>query len=326
MRNRNGTKRPLFLGLVIATSALLLSGIAYADIVLTLSNDFIEKYKNRATIETEFEVMYAHEKPKKPSASKPANDGDIHVAGVPQELPMPTVAEIMNAASQPKALRLVNQVKGSGNPILIKGVWRFWPEHGGDDQFKAGMPIDITNTNPDHVFEIHPTTEVGGIETKTAFFPIPGYKPKDAEDAFTRYENIRARITPRQNSTSIRMGSIGYNYVKFRLKLREDPTHDVGDGLTAFADVKDVDGETLVRKRRMVFVAGTAPERGVRSLKKGSCMLVLGMPRLSLALVAWRAKKSQEPNVDDEFRDVLSWNLPYEMVIVADYKDDRCEP
>lgn len=326
MQHQNKTKHPLFLVTSFVTFALLGCSIAIADIVLTLPNDFIEKYKNRATIETDFDVRYAHEKPKKPSPSKPANDGDIHVAGVPQELPMPTVAEIMNAASQPKALKLVNQVKGSGNPIQIKGVWRFWPEHGGDDQFKAGMPLDITNTNPDHVFEIHPTTEVGGIETRTSFFPIPGYKPKDAEDAFTRYENIRARITARPNSTSIRMGSIGYNYVKFRLKLREDPTHDVGDGITAFADVKDVEGETLVRKRRMVFVAGTAPERGVRKLKKGNCMLVLGMPRLSLALVAWRAKKSEEPNIDDEFRDVLSWNLPYEMVIVADYKDNRCEP
>jgi hypothetical protein len=320
MRHQNKTNRPLFLTAIIVAFAFLQCSIATADIVLTLPNDFIEKYKNRATIETDFDVRFAHEKPKKPAPAKPANDGDIHVAGVPEELPMPTVAEIINAASQPKALKLVNQVKGSGTPIKITGVWRFWPEHGGDDQFKVGMPIDITNTNPDHVFEIHPTTEVGGIETKTAFFPIPGYKPKDAEDAFTRYENIRSLISTQSGSTSIRMGSIGYNYVKFRLKLREDPTHDVGDGLTVFADVKDTEGETLVRKRRMVFVTGTAPERGVRTLKKGGCMLVLGMPRLSLALVAWRA------NEGERNPDVLSWSLPYEMVIVADYKDNRCEP
>jgi hypothetical protein len=58
----------------------------------------------------------------------------------------------------------------------------------------------------------------------------------------------------------------------------------------------------------------------VRTLKKGSCMLVLGMPLLNLALIAWRANEGVKNP------DVLSWNLPYEMVIVADYKDNRCEP
>ena len=115
------------------------------------------------------------------------------------------------------------------------------------------------------------------------------------------------------------MGIIGYNYVKFRLRLLENPTHDLDDGLTVFADVKEVDGETLVRKRRMVFVADTTPERSVRKMKEGQCMLVLGMPRLNLSLVSFRASEGKKDS------DVLTWNLPYEMVIVADYKDNRCE-
>ena len=107
--------------------------------------------------------------------------------------------------------------------------------------------------------------------------------------------------------------------VKFRIRLREDPTHEIPDGLTVFADVKEVDGETLVRKRRMVFVADTAPIRNVRKLKQGQCMLVLGMPRLNLSLVSFRAREG----VDDP--DVLAWNMPYEMVIVGDFRDNRCE-
>ncbi|HEY8224976.1 MAG TPA: hypothetical protein VIG25_06855 [Pyrinomonadaceae bacterium] len=86
-----------------------------------------------------------------------------------------------------------------------------------------------------------------------------------------------------------------------------------------FADVKEVDGETIVRKRRMVFVAGTKPETNVRKLKEGQCMLLLGMPRLNLSLVSFRAREgANDPNV-------LSWNLPYEVVIVGDYQDNRCE-
>lgn len=306
--------------LLTFAAAFALVTAARADIVLTLPNDFIEKYKNRATIVTDFEIFFAHDRPKKPSPSKPSNDGDIHIAGVGDELPMPTVAELMNAASQPKAMARVKKVKGTGTKVRVVGVWRFWPEHGGDDRFFPGMDIEINNTNPDHVFEIHPTTEIDGEETRTSFFPIPNYKPKNATDSFHAYENVRARITSGANSTSIRMGIVGYNYVKFRLRLREDPTHKLEDGLTVFADTKEVDGETLVRKRRMVFVDGTRPIAGVRKLKKDECMLVLGMPRLNLSLVSWRASQgATDP-------DVLAWNMPYEMVIVGDFKDNRCEP
>jgi hypothetical protein len=299
--------------------SVLLTAPVWADIVLTLPNDFIERFKNKATITTDFEIFFAHDKPKKPSASSPSNDGDIHISGVPDVLKMPTVAELMNAASQPKAHALVKKMKGTGTPVKITGVWRFWPEHGGDDRFFPDMEIDIPHTNPDHVFEIHPTTQIGDIETKSSFFPIPNYKPKDATDAFQRYENVRSLITPGGSSTSIRMGTIGFNYVKFRIRLREDPTHEMDDGITVFADVKEVDGETLVRKRRMVFVAGTKPEDGIRKLKKDQCMLVLGMPRLNLSLVSFRAREgAKDP-------DVLSWSLPYEMIIVGDYRDNRCE-
>lgn len=309
------------IALLAFAATFALASAARADIVLTLPNDFIEKYKNRATIVTDYEIFFAHDRPKKPSPSKPSNDGDIHIAGVGDELPMPTVAELMNAASQPKAMARVKKVKGTGTKVRIAGVWRFWPEHGGDDRFFPGMSIEITNTDPDHVFQIHPTTEIDGEETRTSFFPIPNYKPKNATDSFHAYENVRARITPTASSTSIRMGIVGYNYVKFRLRLREDPTHKLEDGLTVFADAKEVDGETLVRKRSMVFVEGTRPIEGVRKLKKDQCMLVLGMPRLNLSLVSWRASEGSKSDPD-----VLSWNLPYEVVIVGDFRDNRCEP
>jgi hypothetical protein len=158
--------------LALAVCALLSALSVRADIVLTLPNDFIEDHKHRATITTDFEIHFAHSTPKKPSPSKPSNDGDIHISGVAAELPMPAVAELMNAASQPKALAFANKMKGTGEPVRITGVWRFWPEHGGDDRFFPGMSIEISDTNPDHVFEIHPTTEIGAIQTRTSFFPI----------------------------------------------------------------------------------------------------------------------------------------------------------
>ena len=52
----------LFTALVV-----LLLGSASADTTLELKNDFIEAFKNRATIEVTFAAKFAHSKPKKPS-------------------------------------------------------------------------------------------------------------------------------------------------------------------------------------------------------------------------------------------------------------------
>jgi len=38
---------------------------------------------------------------------------------------------------------------------------------------------------------------------------------------------------------------------------------------------------------------------------------VVGIPRINLALVAWRAAHAQERP------EVLSWNLPYEIIVVG---------
>lgn len=304
---------------VFLVALWLLEAVSAADTSLTLKNEFIEKFKNKATISTDFTILFAHKKPKTPSASKPSNDGDIHISGTSPDIQLAVVAELMNAALQPKVLKFVNDVKGSQTPVRLTGVWRIWPEHGGERVQVQGEDFpEITNTNPDHVFEIHPLTQIGDFSVTTTFRPIKGYKTKDATDAFHRYENIRCTIKPEGDSTTIVTGSVGYNYVEFRLKLLEDPTHDTGDGLTVFASVLDLGGEKIVHKRRMVFAADTPPEKSVRKLHAGQCMHVLGMPRLDLALVSARVKKAAADP------DALRWNLPYEIVVVADYKDNSC--
>ncbi len=297
----------------------LLTSVCSADTSLTLKNEFIEKYKDKATIATDFTMLFAHEKPKTPSPSKPANDGDIHISGTSADIQLPVVAEIMNAALQSKAVKFVNQAKGTGTPVHVVGAWRIWTEHGGDDsQVQGGGFPEIRDTNPAHVFEIHPLTQVANFSVASSFRPIKGYRTKNAMDAFHVYENVRSKIILGTGTTTITTGMAGYNYVEFRLKLLEDPTLDIGDGLMVFGSVLDLGGEQIVRKRRIVFVAGTTPEKGVRLLHAGQCMHVLGIPRLDLALVSWRVERAAtEP-------DALNWGLPYEIVVVADYKDNSC--
>ena len=102
----------------------------------------------------------------------------------------------------------------------------------------------------------------------------------------------------------------GFNYVDFRIRLNEDP-HSVEDGRMVMATVLNTDGDELVHNRRMVFASGTAPDKKIQTLKKGAELHVLGIPRIDLALVSFRARRgAEDPSV-------LTWSLPYEMVVVA---------
>ena len=47
------------------------------------------------------------------------------------------------------------------------------------------------------------------------------------------------------------------------------------------------------------------------SLGTGKHLYVIGVPRISMSLLAWRCEHAGERP------EVLDWNLPYEMVVVA---------
>jgi hypothetical protein len=170
-----------------------LTSSALGEIQLTLKNSFIEKYKNRTSIEAQCVIDHSKGKPNTASA-----DGDMHSAvRCPDEIALPLVAEIMNAKDHLDAIALAKEVEGKGTKVKIKGAWRIWNEHGGDQVFKQGARVaKAETTNPDHVFEIPPVSELGQFDLRASFKPIPGYSPKKAEDAFNRYENTRSQIIP----------------------------------------------------------------------------------------------------------------------------------
>lgn len=300
--------------IALAVLALAAGLPAFAEISITLNNTFIEKHKNRATIDANFAVDHSKGKPN--PASK---DGDMHVAGRDaKNIGMAAVAEIMNAKNHLDAVEAANNAAGTNSPIPISGAWRIWNEHGGDNVFVQGKAVAAAQTsNPDHVFEIHPITEVGGIDIRASYQPIPGYDAKKPEDAFPRYDNVRSKIIPKSGKVTIVSNGIGYNYVNFQMVLNEKP-FKIADGALAKARIQDLEGHLLLRDKRMVFVKDTPPEIAVRDGKAGDCLRVLGIPRLDLALVSWRVK-----NRSDE-RDPLNWNLPYEIIVVGVYPE-ACE-
>jgi hypothetical protein len=87
---------------------LLWPQLASAEITITLRKDFIKTFENRVTIDATFTIDQAHKRPN--PASK---DADIHIAGRADEIGLAAVAEVMNAAGQPKALALVKSAQGS---------------------------------------------------------------------------------------------------------------------------------------------------------------------------------------------------------------------
>ena len=101
--------------------------------------------------------------------------------------------------------------------------------------------------------------------------------------------------------------------VKFKIALREDPTFVTDDGLFVRCDVLSLDGDVLVKGRRMAFVKGTSAFTAVMKKKRGGTLTVLGIPRIDQALVAWRVEHG------DSDPGVLNWNLPSEMIIVGSF-------
>ena len=211
---------------------------------------------------------------------------------------------------------MVHDVEGTTNSLNVAGAWRLWCEHGGSSEHVQGKKLNKFNTtNPDHVFEIHPLTKVNTESLLATFIPIEGYKTKDAENAFTVYENRKCEVIPNsvKNTTTIVTGMAGYNYVEFIMELNQEPIN-LADGKAVMASVHDLQDDLLVRNRRMIFVNETPPEKELRGMKEGDKMHVLGIPRINLALVSWRARNSAERP------EVSSWSLPYEIIIVAVYK------
>ena len=254
-------RKVLFLIVILALTPAL-----YGQTVVTLKNSFIEQYKNRATIDATFNVDHT-------SAIHPASqDGDIHIAGRAKEIGWHGVAEIMNAKTEKnQAVKTVKSVEGKEtSPLQITGAWRIWSEHGGqivETQGESSEPLDSSGAA--HVFQIHPVSQADGRSLAHTFVPTAGYPFKDADTAFTTYERTGCQIVPHGDTTTIITSKVGYNYTEFVMVLNESP-NTITDGTMVFADVETLQGESIVKHRRMVFVKDTEPETAVKGMSRAA--------------------------------------------------------
>jgi hypothetical protein len=279
-------------------------------IVFTLKKEFIEKHRNRVTIDSDMVVD-------KMSPIHPdKDDGEIHIAGRADQIGLPFVAEIMHAKEQKQAVKAIRNAEGKTAPIKVRGAWRIWCEHAEGVNQKQGARLERFDTsNPSHVFEIHPVTRVGDLDISDSVEAPVNFKFKKPETAFTHYENVSCTIKDNTDTVTIRTNMAGYNIPEFILESADDEVggkvFDEQDGRFMFVSVRDLDGELLIRHVRAAFIKGTEVEVAARTLAKGQRLHVAGIPRISLNLVHWRVE-----NKGDE-RDPLNWNLPYEIIVVG---------
>jgi hypothetical protein len=306
-----GRPRPRRLPAALLLAALLLPAAARADVQITLQDAFVEKYKDRVTLDATFTVDRAQEQP-----GKPANGAGLRAAGRAPEIGLAAVAEMMSATSQVEAVNLVHAAERSGQPLALRGVWRLWCEQGGDAQEVQGRtPPAADSADPSHVFSLQPLLRVGGVDVGGAMRPLDSFTAKDAAGTFRRFEQLASHIVPGNGSATITTRMGGSGAVVFSIRLEEEPDRLLEDGIAVKAAILDDDGEVLVRERRILAAAGTAPYARLRTLHKGDTLHVAGLPRIDLSQIAWRlANSARVPGV-------LEWSLPYEMVLVAAYDE-----
>src|SRR5262245_22011150 len=153
--------------------------------VVRLRNAFIEAVKNRATIK-DLPFTFDHVKTSINSIGSDGDDGDLHMAGRPGPfVALPMVAEIVNARLEREDVVKRARELGTSQKANISGFWRLWFEHPPSTVLVQGGTVPKpTNTNPDHIFEIHPITEVDGQLADESFVLIKDYSAYTANKAF----------------------------------------------------------------------------------------------------------------------------------------------
>ncbi|HXO25970.1 MAG TPA: hypothetical protein VOA80_01370 [Thermoanaerobaculia bacterium] len=295
-----------------ATVAYMAVDSAFAGgVKIDLDRSFVERYKDRVTIQASFTVDQSLKEP------FPAFlDGDLHFAGRSPQVGFPTVGEILDAANHKAAVDLVHQAEALHQPLKLTGVWRVWPEHAGGTKEQQGHALPPLDTsNPSHVFEIHPVTRVGRLSLLDSLRPIKGFKPGDARAELELYEKAPCALTVNPKTVSMVIKTGLYNDVEFLMEATGEPPLEVSDGRFMTAAVRDLKGDQVLARRRMVLVKGSAPELAARRLKAGERLHVWGIPRVDFAEISRRAAAAATHPA------ALQLSLPYEIIVVGLFED-----
>jgi hypothetical protein len=277
------------------------------DVTILLRKSFIERYKNRVTMDATLRV-------EGPIEEFPSFlDGDLHFEGPAREAGFPCVAEIANAASHKEAVELVRRASRTRSRLNVSGAWRLWVEHGVNAVQTPGEPQpEYLTANPRHVFEIHPVTRIDSMDLLDSLRPVKGYKAGEARRTFGMYEKTDSALRVGRWTVSIVTKPGLYNDVEFLMQLIDEKPRVVDDGRFVMASAMALDGSVVARRVRLVLVKGSDAEKAVRRLKPGERLHVVGLPRLNLEEISRRMRAAGKARL-------LLGPLPYEIVVYGVY-------
>jgi hypothetical protein len=280
--------------------------------IVTIDRAFLEAYRDRVSIAATFTVDDAMRSP------NPAFlDGDLHIAGRAPEIGLRLVAELTNAASESLAVARVHQAESTHVPLKLTGVWRLWPEHAIGPEEQGHRVPQLSDPNPDHIFELHPLIRLDDLDLLGSFRPVEDYKPGNAKRTFDIYEGADCKLKVGPTTVTFIISTWLYNDVHFLMELKDSPQLVVGDGRFVTVSALDLDGNLLVDSLRLVLVKNSEPERAVRALKPGARLHVWGLPRVSFAEISRRIRAAQPSHGE------LRGKLPYEIIVLGLYKEEK---
>lgn len=281
-----------------------------AKFEVTLKKAWVSAHADRATVSASMLVKHTHKKPN--TIGSGGNDGDMHFAGVSDDIGLPFVAEIVNAAlpGEKPAEQDMMSKQTTKQQLTVVGAWRLWFEHPSRSQTQGGNnAFSPDNTNPNHSFEIHPVSRVDQDDVGSSFVPIKNYQAYTADVAFPYFDGCVVTIKASSSAISIRSKKLKYNYVSFDAELTGDPKK-VADGYIALGTILESgDQDAANGPRRLIFIDGTSAAAKIATASSGDRLRLLGIPRIDLRAVLTLVAQKGTKQFDAP--------LPYEMIVVG---------
>ena len=275
-----------------------------------MKRSFIEAYKNKAIIHTDFRFTKTRVSMEK--------DDDCHFTGTDQKVGLLIVGEIMNAKSF-RGLKTLRQAARHQGRIGVSGAWRLWPEHasGSFTQRIGIVEASKASNRGSHIFEIHPVTRVGDTPAYCTIRKIQKHKYVKASRAIRQFENIVCKVKTVGSKVKLTLSGSTFNYVRFIMKYHEEPIR-TDDALFVKGSIHETArGKALASSQRMVFLQNTEAHRVFAERPRSGTMKVYGLPRINLDELSSRIHQNNARGR------TLNWFLPYEMVIVGQWEHHR---
>ncbi|MCP4897565.1 MAG: hypothetical protein GY906_11390 [bacterium] len=191
-----------------ALGGLLLAPPVSESAEVRLRESLLEQQRDRATIQIVAVVDHIGD-----SAHALNKDCDLHVPLRSRDVMVPLIGELKNACSEkPDGTHRTHwshQVyeETHGRAVQVAGVFRIWLEHppSGTKYHSESKRVDwYKNSGPKHVVELHPITQIGGLDfTNTVKAIEEGAESYEGYKASKLKSILRKKLTIRRLSSSV---------------------------------------------------------------------------------------------------------------------------